>query len=301
MRRLRAAALALALAAAAAPCLAGATRLCDEPQTLSAAQKDKVLRFAAVIKGELERSGHRMALMARSGLDLDRFGMRYSHAGFSLQASPETPWAVRQLYYACEEGQPRLYDQGLTAFLFGSREADVGYVSVLLLPPPASDEAEAAVLDKRRALQVLATHYSANAYPFSLRYQNCNQWVAELLATAWGGLEGDGDDLRAQAQQWLQAQGYAPAVFDVGWRPLMWLGAFIPWVHSDDHPAADLQQQRYRVSMPAAIESFVQGRVPGAERIEFCHTDRQAVVHRGWDFIREGCIGGPGDEVISLD
>ena len=35
------------------------------------------------------------------------------------------------------------------------------------------------------ALALLGREYSANAYPFSPRYQNCNQWVAELLATAW--------------------------------------------------------------------------------------------------------------------
>jgi hypothetical protein len=301
MRGLRAAALAGALAAAGPPCLGAAMQFCDEPVALSAGQKDKVLRFAAVIKSELERSGRSVAVMARSGLDLDRFGVRYSHAGFSLRASPETPWAVRQLYYACDEGQPRLYDQGLTAFLFGAREAATGYVSVLLLPPPQSEEAEAAALDKRRALQVLGARYSANAYPWSLRYQNCNQWVAELLATAWGNLQGEGEGLRELAQQWLRAQGYAPTVFDVGWRPLMWLGAFIPWVHSDDHPPGDLELMRYRVSMPAAIESFVQTRWPGAERIEFCHTETQAVVHRGWDLVAQGCVAGPGDTVIAFD
>ena len=51
----------------------------------------------------------------------------------------------------------------------------------------AADQVEAAVieqaaLDKNQALQLLGATYSANAYAFSQKYQNCNQWVAELLA-----------------------------------------------------------------------------------------------------------------------
>ena len=49
----------------------------DAPPALSATQQDRLLRFAAVVKDELERSGRSVALIARSGLDLSRFGVRY--------------------------------------------------------------------------------------------------------------------------------------------------------------------------------------------------------------------------------
>jgi hypothetical protein len=75
----------------------------------------------------------------------------------------------------------------------------------------------------------------------------------------------------------------------------------VPWLHSDDHPVDDLEQMTYRVSMPASIESFVQAHVPQARRVEFCHTDRQIVVHQGWDAIAEGCQPGPLDTVIPFD
>lgn len=296
---LRGAAFALGLLGWGA-CAASTLQLCDAPASLSVQDKSRLLRFGAVIKAELERSGAPLALVARSGTDLSRFGVRYSHAGVSLKDSPETPWAVRQLYFACEERQPRLYDQGMAAFLLGTHEPRLGYVSVVLLPPVSAADLARAALDKPTALQVLGASYSANAYPFSLHYQNCNQWVAELMAVAWGG-SGDGTDGRAQAQRWLRAQGYEPSVVEVGWRVLMWLGHLIPWVHSDDHPEADLVQSRYRVSLPASIEAFVRLRVPGAERLEFCHTETQVVVHRGWDDVAEGCVPGAGDAVIALD
>src|SRR4051812_19073160 len=62
-------------------CHAGSLRFCDQHAELSAAQQDKLLRFGAVIKAELEKSGRSLALISRSGLDLSRFGVRYSHAG----------------------------------------------------------------------------------------------------------------------------------------------------------------------------------------------------------------------------
>ena len=280
-------------------CQASALQYCDHQATLSAAQKDRLLRFGAIIKNELENSGAQLALIARSGLDLSRFGMRYSHAGFSLKASQNTPWSVRQLYYACDERRPRLFDQGLSGFLLGTDDPAIGYVSIVFLPTAEAAELERAALDNGRALQLLNASYSANAYAWGLRYQNCNQWVMELLASAWGHLD-DTDDARAQAQRWLAAHDYAPSRFEVGNRLLMWAGAFVPWLHNDDHPSDDIAQQVYRVSMPASVEDFVRATVPGASRIEFCHTDRHVVVHRGWEPIAEGCAPGPQDSVIPL-
>jgi hypothetical protein len=280
---------------------------CNEPTPLSAAQNDRLIRFGAIVKAELERSGASVALIARSGLDLSRFGQRYSHAGVSLKADPESPWAVRQLYFDCDERRPRLFDQGMGAFVLGGAEPALGYVTVLLLPPAPAAALESTALDNRQALALLGREYSANAYPFSLRYQNCNQWVAELLATAWGpggavgGVSGTAVDERERAQAWLRDEGYEATVFDVGWRALMWAGAFIPWVHGDDHPAEDIEQKIYRVSMPASIEAFVKRKAPGAMRLEFCHTESQVVIRRGWEPITEGCQAGAQDTVITLE
>jgi hypothetical protein len=274
-------------------------QFCDHPDTLSAEQKDRLLRFGAIIKTELENSGEPLALIARSGLDLSRFGLRYSHAGFSLKASQNTPWSVRQLYYACDERRPRLFDQGLSGFLLGTDDPGIGYVSIVFLPAAEAAELERAALDNGRALQLLNATYSANAYAWGLRYQNCNQWVMELLATAWGRLDDTGQP-RAQAQRWLVDQGYTPSRIEVGNRALMWAGAFVPWLHSDDHPGDDIAQRVYRVSMPASIEGFVRATVPGASRMEFCHTGHQVVIHRGWEPIAEGCTPGAQDTVITL-
>jgi hypothetical protein len=284
------------------PAQAAALRYCDSATPLSAAQQDTLLRFAAVIKTELDASGSRLALVARSGLDLARFGQRYSHAGISLQASPVAAWSVRQLYYACDERRPRLFDQGMPGFLLGSDSPDIGYLSVLLLPDEAAAALEQRALDNALALQLLGANYSANAHAFSTRYQNCNQWLVELLALSWATETADqGAEPRPRAQAWLQAQGYQPTTFDVGNRALMWLASGLPWLHEDDHPGEDLAAARYRVSMPASIQAFVQARWPGVQRLEFCHQGRRVVLHRGWDAIADGCQPGLGDRVVLLD
>jgi hypothetical protein len=283
---------------------AASLRFCDHQAALSATQQDRIFRFAALIKTELDGSERRAAIVSRSGLDLARFGQRYSHAGVSLQAGLDTPWAVRQLYYACEEGRPRIFDQGLLGFLLGMNDPALGYMSVILLPPLESSALERGALDKRQALQALAPAYSANAYAFGLAFQNCNQWLIELLAAAWAPLqgaplEGVAQDFRAQAQRWLREQGYVPSAIDVG--ALMVLGAFIPWVHNSDHPREDLERALYRVSMPASIEAFVRAKLPGASRIEFCRAGTRVVIHRGWDAIAEGCQPGQDDTVVKLE
>jgi hypothetical protein len=295
------------LAIAAAACFgghgdaqAGGFNLCDRQAKMSAAQQDTLFRFADIIKTTLSQSGLRVALVARSGLDLSRFGIRYSHAGIALAHSDNAPWSVRQLYYACDERQPHVYDQGISGFLLGTDNPDLGYLSVVLLPDDKGAAIEKAATDKRQALQVLGSQYSANAHAFSVRYQNCNQWVMELLASAWGGAQASGDE-RLAAQAWLTDRAYEPSVIELGAPWLLWAAPFIPFVHTDDHPQEDLNQNLLRISMPASIEAFVQREVPGAQRIEFCHIGKRVVIHRGWSAMPDGCEASEGDVSISLD
>jgi hypothetical protein len=291
------------LATACAGASASSVAFCDRTtHPVSARQHDRLLRFAAVVRAELEATDGASAIVARSGLDLERFGQRYSHAGVSLRASENGPWSVRQLYFACDERVPRLYDQGVAGFVAGTEEdTALGYVSIVLLPPDSAQALARRALDNAASLGLLGAAYSANAYPFSERYQNCNQWVAELLALAWGDVDDAEPDARRAAQRWLLDAGYSPTLFDASSLFLTIARPFVPWVHVDDHPAADRAVRRYLVSMPASIEAFVRAQLPDAQRIEVCHADDRIVVHRGWEPVAEGCIAGDGDRVVVLD
>ncbi len=309
-RALGASALLAALCVASLRCDAASLQFCERGREPTADQQDVLLRFSAIVKETLSASGEDVALIARSGLDLRWLDTRYSHEGVALRTGAaadggEPRWAIRELYYSCDEKKPRVYDEGLAGFLLGDDDPKTGWVSIVLLPPQESAALRRTASDKRQALGVLASTYSANAYPFSTQFQNCNQWVMELLAAAWDDQRDADDDAstaasRARAQRWLAGQGYRPTVFTASTRPMMWLANLVPWMNNADHPAAELADNSYSVSMPSSVETFVQARVPGARRIELCHSGRRVVVHEGWDKIADGCVGGPGDRVVEL-
>jgi hypothetical protein len=278
--------------------------VCDRPRDPSADQRDVMLRFGAIVRDELAAAGGDVALIARSGLDLSRLDVRYSHEAVAIKDNDGKPWSVRELYYSCEDHKPRVYDEGLAGFVMGTDDPDTSYVSLVFVPPGRARSLRTTAVDKHHALGVLGASYSANAYPFSTKHQNCNQWVAELLADAWGtGAEVDASadaDARVRAQAWLRTQGYLPTVFTASAHPMTWLPDLVPWLANDDHPPHELRNNRYNVSMPASIETFVQAKVSGASRVEICHAGRRVVLHRGWDDIAEGCVAGPGDRTFEL-
>ncbi|MBV7537965.1 DUF2145 domain-containing protein [Duganella sp. sic0402] len=296
MKQLSALVLCLLFAAGAAQ--ASSSRFCDREHDLTAAEQDRLLRFAAVLREELAATEESVALVSRSGLDLSRFNIRYSHAALAWR-SDQGLWAARQLYYACDEGHPRIYDQGLAGFAMGTDSPKIGYLSIVRLPPQAVLALRPALLDTSRALHLLAARYSANAYAYSLRYQNCNQWLAEMLAAGWGDLA-DGVDLRERAQRWLREADYAPQPVNVGSRWWMLASYFVPLVHLDDHPDEDRAALKLHVSLPATLEDFVRARFSQSERVELCHDEQQIVIHRGWTPIAAGCKPADGDQVISL-
>jgi hypothetical protein len=278
------------------------TDYCSGNRELSPRLQDRLLRFAAQAQKLLEASGQPVALVARSGLDLERFGHRYSHAGISLLAGAELPWAVRQLYYACDEKRPRLFDQGLAGFVFGTDNAQLSFLSLVFLP---SGPSEAALLqtatDKPVALSLIAPRYSANAYAFSSRYQNCNQWVAELLGIAWAPEATASAPSRDGAQSALRLLGYQPEPTAVGSPLVMLASSFVPLLNLDDHPEEDRMALQLRVSMPGTIESFVRQREPSAHRVELCQTEGRIVIRRGWRPLPADCSAEAGDEVVALD
>lgn len=304
----RPAAAVFALCAVAQGAKASSLDFCGADPSPGAPVQDRLLQFAARVKEVLNQSNQTVALVARSGLALQRLGQRYSHAGVSLKAHPSTPWSVRQLYFSCDEQRPRIFDQGIAGFVLGSHDASLGYLSIVFLPATSLSEPadappalalERTALEERIALSLLGGTYSANAYAFSTTYQNCNQWLAELLATAWGGLN-DAADPRGAAQQWLRTQGYQPTAIQVRWQPLMWLARHMQWLHSDDHPPVDLQAAQFQVSMPQSIEAFARQRYAQTERIEMCYTRTHIVLRHGWKPIADGCEPEPGDEVTPI-
>jgi len=310
-------------------------RHCEASADRTAAQQDRLLRMSALVRERLEATGSGVAIVARSGLNLSWWGQRYSHAGLSLQSNPAGPWFVRQLYYDCAAKEPRIFDEGLAGFVSGMADPDRGHLLLLVLPvaepqkaqsvgptsdlqptshpnPGASVVNAAAVTERLKrlalhrptALGLLGSRYTANAHAFSTLFQNCNQWLAELLAFALQpqGLSPEqAPSLRANAQALLRAQGYEPTRFTLGNPLITWFAGRIPWLSLDDHPPEDLAQNRLRVSMPESIATHVMAHVPGVRRIEVCMTAVHIVLRDNGPTLDDDCTALAGDQVVLLD
>jgi hypothetical protein len=292
----------LAFAAMLASGAASADSLsyCGHPAQTGTVQADRLLQMGSLVEKLIEGSGAQAAIISRSGLDLRRFDIRYSHAGIALKG--EDGWLVRQLYFDCQEERPRIFDQGVPGFVLSQDDEKSIYVSLLWLPRTEEVLLEQSAEDKRLSLSLLASEYSANAYPFSTRYQNCNQWVIEMIAQAWGGLamQTEVPAQRREAQAWLAANGYPASEIRIN--PLfMFASRFVPFLHREDHPEAELADNLYRVSMPAAIEGFVKARAPATTRTELCLSGKTVVIREGWKGFGEGCFAEEGDRTVALD
>jgi hypothetical protein len=283
-------------------CRADSWAYCDRHITeMSGAEADQMMAFGAQINEFLQQSGASAVIISRSGFDLSRFGLHYSHAGIALPDSDKKTWRVRQLYFDCDEERPRIYDQGILGFLAGNEPKKPAFLSVVFLPQEKEAALRDAAKDNQVALSLLSSTYSANAYAFSTLYQNCNQWVAEMLGFAWKSPAAVdlAESPRQQAQTWLKSENYQPTDIPVQ-RWMIWLSPFAPRMHRDDHPAEDLARRVLRVSMPGSLEQFVHAQVPGASRVEFCMKDGKVITRHGWALLPADCHAETGDQVEAL-
>ncbi len=190
-------------------------------------------RTARALDAEHQRSGARVVLLARAGQDLSKYGVHYSHMGWAYR-TPEGAWRVAHKLNDCGTAVGSLYRQGLGEFFLDDLWR---HEAVWLVPAPEAQARLAAVLAGR--VGTLAMHqpaYSMVGYAWGTRYQQSNQWALETLAMA---MEPGAVRTRAQAQAWLRARGYEPAVLRIG--PLTRLGGRVTAanVAFDDHPSRD--------------------------------------------------------------
>lgn len=277
------------------------TDYCSRDSRRDAETQDRLFRFAQAARDVLERSGHGVALVARSGLDLARFGQRYSHAGLALREGGELPWAIRQLYFDCEIRVPRLFDQGLAGFVMGTDDAATRFLSLVLLPDgPATRQLRAAALDRPTAQALVGERYSATAYALGLATQNCNQWLAELMGLAWSP-EPVAPATRVGAQAALRRLGYGgdPVTVRPAW--LIGLARWLPHLDLQGHPPDDLARAVLSVSLPPGLERLVAAQVPGVSRVELCQRGNRIVMRQDGPPLDEACEAGPQDTTVRLD
>ena len=220
------AALALAVCAATA---AHAGRTC-ETRPLEVHTVRQSMELAERTARRLDASGAQVVVLARAGQDLGKYGLSWSHMGFAYRDGGS--WRVVHKLNHCGTANGALYRQGLGEFFL---DRMFRYQSAFVVLSP---EAQARLLpvlkDNSKLSRWHVEPYNMVAYPWSLRYQQSNQWVLETFA---GAME-PAAVTRSQAQGWLQMRDYRPDVLRLS--ALERLGARVGTAHIafDDHPDA---------------------------------------------------------------
>lgn len=191
----------------------------------------KALQLALKTRHTLDDTGAQVAMVARVGRDLSKYGLRYSHFGIVWRDHPDGPWTVVHKLNDCGMAQGWLYAEGLGNFFADDMFA---WESWIVVPREAVQQGLVRLLSRDQGQAFHRPAYSLVAYPFSTRYQNSNQWGLEVLAGAMGAEAGITD--RESAQAWLRAAGYQPTSLKLG--PLTRLGGRMlkANIAFDDHP-----------------------------------------------------------------
>jgi hypothetical protein len=250
-----------ALAKAAALMLAGAAHAgqpCrDEP--LGAAEVVRSMELARKSVEALDKSGAGVALIARAGQDLSRYGIRYSHLGIVVRDHPAGRWTVVHELNACGEASSALYNEGVGNFFLTDLYR---YEARILVPGPEPQARLAALMAGRTPRRLHEPHYNMLSYVYSTRYQNSNQWVLELLAAA-AAAPGQ-VETRAEAQAWLKRAQYAPGTVEIPATVRLGARMFRANVAFDDHPFDRRMAGHIDTVTADALLRFVQGRDPQA-------------------------------------
>jgi hypothetical protein len=209
-RRIRARVLALVLAVSTlvTPILATSARAQDSISTATASAHftpAEVARFSKQIETDLAGRGARVAIVFRAGRAREKLpkGIAYTHGAFwvyrdlkTADGAVEPGYAVYNLYAGDGKAWPttvsRLVQDFPYNFTSGSSVEDVA----VILPSPEVQRRLLAVIDSPTYAALHNPAYSLIANPLSPKYQNCNSFMLDVIASAvWDTI--DRDQIRA--------------------------------------------------------------------------------------------------------
>ena len=201
----------------------------------------------------LDREAQSGALIARTGSDLSSLRFederpRFTHVGIAVYEQGE--WWVHQLLNTHEGPEGHLYRQPLIDFF---RDDPIDYDTALLVPSLELQDALRQVVSSRLRSKLYTPRYSRVAYPFSTRYINSNQWVAELIGAAQGG-----GSTRVEVQRFLHDRGLRPStLLGVGPAQQLWARLRTRNTYFDDHPPAQRLRGRLELMLETSLYRYV--------------------------------------------
>lgn len=221
----------------------------------------KALELANKTRQQLDSSGAQVALIARVGQDLSKYGLKYSHIGYVWRDHPEGRWLVVHELNQCGTAQSALFNEGLGNFFMDDMFA---YETMILIPNAATQEKLARLLASHAPLDLHEDRYNMVSYAYSITYQNSNQWLLEVLAAAYSS---EPVGKREQAQAWLKLAGYAPITINVPAATRLGGRMFSANIAFDDHPFERRMAGQIDTVTVDSITRFLERREPGLRKI----------------------------------
>ena len=213
-----------------------------KPPTLQTITRGLALaeRTQAALEAEFARSGAQVAVLARAGQDLTKYGVHWSHLGWAYRTNgpgAQPTWRVVHKLNRCGSAEAAIHRQGLAEFFLDDLWR---FEAAWAVPTPEVQQRLLPMLDENaRAVALHHKPYSVVSYAWGQTYQQSNQWAVETLAAAMAPevVAGAGiTEARQRAQAWLRLKGYAPASLHID--TLTRLGGRLSAanVAFDDHP-----------------------------------------------------------------
>lgn len=233
--------------AGAQPAWAG--RTCEaQPLKLSAVTRGLALAERTV--KQLDASGAKVVVLARSGQNLREYGLRYSHLGLAYKDGDT--WRVLHKLNQCGTDKASVYREGIGDFFM---DTPFEYVAgIVPLSPDAQQKLWPMLKNPAPVAGIHTRAYSMVSYPWAQSYQQSNQWAVETIAVAMGSEQIS----RESAQDWLKAHDYEPTELHLS--TLTRLGARMTAanVSFDDHPGYLRFTGRIRTATVDSVFAWLQ-------------------------------------------
>lgn len=197
---------------------------------------EQIIAFAKKVERAVAATGARVALVSRVGVppaDMPA-GMHFSHVGFAVYSSITTAqgkvvpgYAMYNLYQSDEQPDRSSLVQDYPADFFA---AVVALESGVIVPSPELQRRLLDVITSPTYQALHNPHYSTISNPFTLAYQNCTEFVLDVVNAA---IYRTGDIARIKAAERAYFKAQAVAVSPI---KLLVGSMFQAGVAISDHP-----------------------------------------------------------------
>jgi len=201
---------------------------------------------------QLERRDAPVAMLARHGTDLKKYGLHYSHVGFVVRDHPDGRWTVVHLLNQCGSQHSDIYAQGLVNFFLDDLQSQD--TRIVWLKPELAERMS--VLLNTKAKSVFNPDYNVIARYDSKQYQNSTAWVLDMLSAAQLPVSSIPKRINAQALE--KAQGFSPDVIHIDYTQRILGGLFSANTVFTDHSVGARLSGEYKVVTVRSIFRYLE-------------------------------------------